>query len=393
MESRAQTEQAKSAELTAVSGTYSSIEDAFREPGDSGLQESLATMWGSWDDLATSPDDKAARSAVLESTTAVAASMKVTRSTLDGMWSQTRESLGALVQDANATAGQIASLNKAIQTATQAGLSTNELSDKRDALVLTLAGSTGATSSPAADGMVDVFVGGSTLVTGSSSTKLALTGATTPDELATNPLVVVTVPGGTKLAPGGTAGGDLTAMRDVIPQYRNSLDQVARDLAAALNTAHTAGTDLNGAAGKPLLGTDTGSTTPAAINASNLTVLITKPEEVAASRTTGVATLDGSNATAINKLADTGGVDANYRSLITQLGVSASVSTRNTQMQATITAQVDASRESVSGVSLDEEMSQMLAFQHGYQAAARMVTAMDQVLDTLINGTGLVGRA
>jgi flagellar hook-associated protein 1 FlgK len=57
-----------------------------------------------------------------------------------------------------------------------------------------------------------------------------------------------------------------------------------------------------------------------------------------------------------------------------------------------IAGQVDASRESVSGVNIDEEMTNMLAFQHGYQAAGRLVTAIDEMLDTLINRTGLVGR-
>jgi flagellar hook-associated protein 1 FlgK len=392
MEGRAQVEHATSAELTVVSGTYSAIEDAFREPGDSGLQETLNDMWSSWDDLANSPDTDAARSAVLETTTAVAASMKTTRSTLDQLWGQTHDSLGVLVQDANATAGQIAALNKSIQSASQAGQDTNELSDKRDSLVLTLAASMGATSSPAADGMVNVFVGGSTLVTGSSSISLAVQGATTADELAAKPLAVVTVPGGTTLDLGGTAGGDLTALREVIPQYRDAIDTVARNLASTLNAGHVLGTDLNGATGKALLGTAAGSTVPADINAANLTVLITKPAEVAASRTPGKTTTDASNAAAMNKLAATGGVDSGYRAVITQLGVAASVSTRNTEMQATITATVDASRDSVSGVSLDEEMTQMLAFQHGYEAAARMITAMDSVLDTLINSTGLVGR-
>ena len=74
------------------------------------------------------------------------------------------------------------------------------------------------------------------------------------------------------------------------------------------------------------------------------------------------------------------------------LGVQSSVSTRNESIQSVITSQVDDDRESVSGVSLDEEMTNMLSYQHGYQAAARMVTTIDEMLDVLINRTGLVGR-
>ncbi len=56
-----------------------------------------------------------------------------------------------------------------------------------------------------------------------------------------------------------------------------------------------------------------------------------------------------------------------------------------------ITAQVDAVRESVAGVNIDEEMTNMLSFQHAYAAAGRLVTAIDQMLDVLINRTGIVG--
>ncbi|MGX5657212.1 flagellar basal body rod C-terminal domain-containing protein, partial [Geodermatophilus nigrescens] len=87
-----------------------------------------------------------------------------------------------------------------------------------------------------------------------------------------------------------------------------------------------------------------------------------------------------------------GGLDAAYRELVVALGVQSSVATRDLEVQQVVSAQVDAARESVSGVNLDEEMTNMLSFQHAYSAAARMVSAIDQALDTLINRTGLVGR-
>ena len=61
----------------------------------------------------------------------------------------------------------------------------------------------------------------------------------------------------------------------------------------------------------------------------------------------------------------------------------------NLQTQTVVGAQVDASRESVSGVSIDEEMTNMLQFQHAYSAAARMITTIDETLDVLINRSGV----
>ena len=78
--------------------------------------------------------------------------------------------------------------------------------------------------------------------------------------------------------------------------------------------------------------------------------------------------------------------------MIVALGVQSAVATTTLQTQSAISTQVDASRESSSGVNIDEEMTNMLQFQHGYQAAARLITTIDEMLDTLINRTGMVGR-
>ena len=106
-----------------------------------------------------------------------------------------------------------------------------------------------------------------------------------------------------------------------------------------------------------------------------------------------VPSLDNGVADSISQLRlATDGVDSTYRQLIVELGVQAAVTGRNVGIQAVITTQVDAARESVAGVNIDEEMTNMLSFQHAYSAAGRMVTAIDETLDVLINRTGLVGR-
>jgi len=67
------------------------------------------------------------------------------------------------------------------------------------------------------------------------------------------------------------------------------------------------------------------------------------------------------------------------------------VANRGVQIQQVITTQVDASRESIAGVNLDEEMTNMLSYQHAYSAAGRLVSTIDEMLDVLINRTGRVG--
>ena len=125
-------------------------------------------------------------------------------------------------------------------------------------------------------------------------------------------------------------------------------------------------------------------------------MLISDERKVAASSSgpvAGVPSLDTGNADALYQLRQLPtGVDATYRQMIVSLGVQAGVTDRNFGIQQVITTQVDAARESVAGVNLDEEMSNMLSFQHAYSAAARLITAIDQSLDVLINQTGIVGR-
>jgi flagellar hook-associated protein 1 len=409
LERRGQAETARTAQLTEVSSALGSVEAALREPGDTGLQSMLADVWAGFSSISSAPTEAGARREVLERLDTLAAGMRTTRTTLDGQWVQTRDDLVALADDVNATTTSIADLNTQIRQASLAGLPTNELSDRRDLLVMDLAGKVGATSVTASDGMVDVVVGGTTLVAGGAALGLRVDGAVSPDG-ADRPKLVA-VPGGTTLAVGGTAGGQLTVLTDTLPRYRDALDQLARNLVQDLNAVHAGGMDstgvphlggwdLEGNKGTVLLDDGSGSPTFALadVNAGNITLRITEPGKLAAAAVDkadlgGTVSADGKNADAFFALSlRSGGVDADYRQLVVSLGVESAVATRDLQVQTVISTQVDAARESVSGVNLDEEMTNMLSFQHAYSAAARMVTAIDEALDTLINRTGVVGR-
>jgi flagellar hook-associated protein FlgK len=227
-------------------------------------------------------------------------------------------------------------------------------------------------------------------VSGSTAASLATAGTYSVDGVAGDPPRIVTGTGAYTVRPGGTAEGQLNSLTTIIPSYRQALDDTAVSLATGLNAAHAAGFDLNGAAGTPLLGSASGP-----ITAASLKVMITDPKLVAASSvgpTGGVAALDHGNADAIAQLRQsTTGTDAGYRKMIVELGVQAAVAGRNLDIQSVISTQVDAARESVAGVNIDEEMTNMLSYQHAYSAAGRLITAIDEMLDKLINGTGLVG--
>ena len=80
------------------------------------------------------------------------------------------------------------------------------------------------------------------------------------------------------------------------------------------------------------------------------------------------------------------------KALISTLGVASRQASYAADSQETLLAEMDQRRESISGVSLDEEMANMVRFQHAYNASARILTAIDEMLDTLINRVGITGR-
>jgi flagellar hook-associated protein 1 FlgK len=398
LEGRGHTERANSAQLVAEADAFTQVESSFREPGDTGIQSLMGEMWAAWGDVDNGPHQLASRGQVLETLKTLVGGLQFSHASMGTQWEQTRDNLGVLVADVNKAAESVAQLNQAIQRATQADLPANDLKDQRDVLVMKLAEQVGATARPGEDGMVDVVVGGMSLVSKNTASALAVAGATTPDGATADRPRLETAAGGFTVRAGGTAAGQLSALTTIIPGYRQKLDEFARDLATALNDAHTDSPtnpayDLNGDPGAAILGPPP----PGTITASSIEVLITDPEKIAASKlprdANGLPALDSSNADAIEQLRlPTDGPDAKYRAMIVELGVQAAVTSRNLGIQQVITTQVDAARESVAGVNLDEEMTNMLTFQHAYSAAGRLVTAIDQTLDTLINRTGLVGR-
>ena len=389
LEGRGHTERANASRLTVQTDAYELVEQAFREPGTTGLQSLLSEMWSGWQDVAKNPQDSAARGQVLKRLETLAGGLHFSSASLDAQWKETRENLEVLVKDVNASAATVAELNHAIKLASLSDLPTNDLADQRDLLVMKLADQIGATVRPGDHGVVDVVVGGMTLVAGATSTKFALAGAMDAGGVGADEPRIVTVSGNFAVRVGGTAAGQLTAMTAIIPDHLEALDVVANDLATRLNAAHQSGYDLEGVAGGALLGSSGGPLTAASIR-----VAITDPSRVAASSIgPGTASLDNGNADKIAQLrSDPAGTDATYRRMIVELGVQSAVSKRNLDIQSVISTQVDAARESVAGVNLDEEMTNMLSFQHAYSAAGRMITAIDETLDVLINRTGLVGR-
>jgi flagellar hook-associated protein 1 FlgK len=340
----------------------------------SGLSTDVSAFFTSWNTLSLTPTDSGARSAVIDAAQTVAQDVKGASSQLDQLTASTVAGLGGNVDQVNALSAQVADLNARVLAATSAGNTPNDLLDQRDNAVDQLVALTGATVRTDSKGNADVFVGPATLVRDNESTNVALSAA--PGSTPT-----VTFADGSAVTLGGTIGGTLTALTSDIPTDRAQLDAFSAQFASMVNVAHAQGFDSSGNAGAAIF---TGTTAATFAVSSTLTA-----DGLAASASGSAA--DGNNALVMANLrtsAMSGGHSANdvISAIAGQLGQAAASAGATATAAGTSLSTVAAARTSADGVSTDSEMIDLLKYQRGYEAAARVVSVADKMLDTLING-------
>jgi len=380
-EARALSAQGDLSHLSTVKQTYADIETTFGEPSDTGLQEQLAGFWTSWHDIANDPASDAPRAQMLQKAATLAGTFNSLSSRMNQQWLDTREQLVATVSNVNAMASDVARLNAAIRSAVTAGNPANELADQRDALVMQLGQAVGATATAGPDGVVNVSLGGSPLVSGDRTRALQVAGPTNHTPGASNEMALQWAADGSAAIGGGSVQGLLDGVDKTLPSYLTQLDAIAVSVRDAVNGVQRSGYD-NGNSGAP-------STNDlfAGSGAGDLHVVLTAPKLVAAS-SAAPPDANGDKARQMAELVGLpGGPDATYRTLMVSLGVQAQTANRQTDLQSAVASQLEDARTAASGVSLDEEMTNLVNYQHSYEAAAKFITAIDSTLDTLINMT------
>jgi flagellar hook-associated protein 1 FlgK len=393
LDERVRTEHANSAYLATQKTSYSAIEDVLAEPSDTAIQARMHEMWDAWNDVANNWQDPSTRSALIERSNTVAVSLNDAHTSLSNQFDQLQKGMSTYVDKVNSLAASVADMNQQIVVAKQSGLEANELMDARDRQVMELSELAGATTSLKPNGSLNVYIGNATVVSDFSVRKAELTGPTTLDGISDISKVALTWrnPDGTA-TPGGTMGAMLDTLNGIIPNISGQLDGVAQSLVKTVNDAVQAGFTASGA---------TNVTFFSGTGAKDVKVAVSTADEVPFSSADPTATpvppatVASINSDVADALADIGaagtGPDAGYQAMIGQLGVAAQAAGRRSEIQDSVTDQVDTDQAAESGVNLDEEMTHLLTFQRGYEAASRVLTTIDSMLDQLINRTGLVG--
>ncbi len=429
------------------------IESVFNEPSDQGINSLLTNFWGAWQDLGANPDSYAARVTVIQDASALTDVIQRDNTQLTDLQTSLDGQIQSQVSQVNTWLSEIASLNKQIAAVEVPQASqydpnvkvpqaqANDLRDQRDLLLDQLSKVMNINYQEASDGTVTIWLGAASnppvandpnaqakqiLVQADTQHYLVKLPNTTNANGTTSFGDVVWSTDGDPTNTSGQAAitwsqndGQLGAMRELRDVTLNPsgvsggdngqslawrLDQMANSLATLVNNAHLAGYGEDGKNGRLFFVSSDSNP----ISAANIVVnpdLVSNPNLIGAASAPN-QTGNGDQANAIASALQSGtttiaeGPSTNitttlsdwYNALISKLGVDSKQAQDMSTNQDLLVNRLTTNRESFSGVSLDEEATNVVRFQRAYEASARVMNAMDEMLDKLVNGVGVVGR-
>ena len=344
-------------------------------PIGGGLTVLYDEFFSSWNQLALSPNDPAAREGVLNSANAIAQDYQRLYGDMSKQALDARTFADGTIVEVNSLLNEMAGLNSSIVQAQLSGTSHNEMLDTRDAVVDRLASLVGAKLSYDNSGSPLLTIGGYQAVTGSFPYHVEVRG----DGSAGNPLRLGAVGGGDIQISGGELGGMFTGVNTDIANLRAQLDAAAMALKTQVNAQQALGFDAAGNPGGDLFaGTGAGDIA--------LAVGVTG-SSVAAGATANYG--DGNNALAMAQLRqDTSPSSAVSmgRSYTVNLGAAVESARRLSDLAQGALDGTTLARQEAQGVNIDEELVELIRYQRAFQAAAKAVSVADEVLNTLING-------
>jgi flagellar hook-associated protein 1 FlgK len=343
------------------------------------LGTAVDSFFNSLSSLEGNPSDSATRQAVLTAATDLTSAFNSASNQLAQVGAGLDQQVGTTVGQINSLTSTIASLNEQISTLSP-NADAGTLEDQRQLAIAQLSQYIGLDQMTTENnGITLTTANGASLVSGVQSYALSTTQVAGQTDVISNGQDI------TSGVTGGQLGGVLKARDQNLPSYESALDNLAYGIGTAVNQQNALGTDGNGNPGGAIF-TLPGS---AAGAATTIQVATTDPNAIAAAAT-GEGSTGNDNAIALADLSTAtvaGGQTASsyLASFLGQVGNDASGATTNdTAQQATLT-QLTSQRDSLSGVSLDEEASNLTEYQRSYQAAAQVFTIVNTIMASALN--------
>lgn len=383
------------------------VEVIFSEPQEVGLRSVIDQFWSAWQDVAANPSQEQYRQVLVQKGQELADTFRTVFNQLRDLRTNIRRTIDSKLVEANAIFGQIADLNRQISRVLAVGDNPNDLMDTRNRLTEQLARLMDVDAQVDQNGIMTIVVAGHTAVNGFDHDTL-VPGAEATDTTVDNSLYrpVWQSTGQAFAAERGELGAYINANTELFNSYQNKIETLAQTIIAAVNGRHQQGYNLSSDFAKQY---DFFTQVQGTFAAASIAVhpdIVADPWRIAAAEAATDAAGnpvppppgDGANA---RKIADTlseaplvGGsrIDDYFRGIIGELGVATQESERLAENQNLLLTQVQNQRTSLTGVSTDEELINLVKYQQGYNAAARLITTIDEMVDTIINRMGLVGR-
>lgn len=413
-------EKQKLGELTEEQDGLDRVEIIFNELSKNiDLNNSMAEFWNSWETLAQDPSNSSYRIDLRGRAVSMAQDLNRVYTQLEDLQPDFGKDISIKVDKLNSLMQEVADLNKNILRVEADKVEANDLRDRRNLLVSQISELADVKIIDMKDGTVGLYMDGKPIVQDSNAYELEVVPRTDEeDAIPGQVLVDVMVSPQSKFEDrklainNGEIGGLLDLQDEIIPHYLERLDELAVTVMGQINELHKGGIGLDGSMGTPFFvytpggsedvrdGTAIQSSQDAIRAAATMRVsdqILQNTDKIAAAKTSAQG--DNSNAQEIAGLrdgsflsGDTLTFDEFYDSVIADLGSKAEGTERSIKTTETVLDQLVNKRESISGVSLDEELINITQFQHIFDAAARITTTVDGMLDTIINRMGLVGR-
>lgn len=363
------------------------IELMFDEVSGFGLSGAMSQYWNAWQDVANQPAGVVERTSLVSAGQYMAETFNNIAESLGTLREDIDLHVDSIVDEVNSMARQIAELNNKITQQEVTGHNANTLRDERDQLVFNLSKMIDIQSFEDGDGHISVAVGnGKPLVERTSSWTL-----TTADNGGVQNVLWQDSSGAsvdiTSQIDGGELQGWLQSRDVLLDDYATRLDDLANAVMAEVNALHSTGTTLDGV-------TTTGVDFFTGSNAGTIAVnanIVANTDLIAAASAGGAIPGDNSNAILIANLQSDSTLmpgnstfDSFYNALVGDIGSDVQSAGFNYDHQTTMVDSLENYRLEVSGVSLDEEMVNLIQHQHAYDAAAKMINAADEMLSALM---------
>ena len=355
----------------AESSALQQVQTYFSTSGND-IASAFSAFSSSLAQLSDSPSSSSAQQGAMTAGQNLANAFDTTANGLTTEQSALNSQVTQTVAQINSLSQQIAKLNGQLSQLTESGQNGGTIQDQRDQLVQQLSKLTGVSVTQSSDGEVITTGNGTPLVMGSQS--FSLQTATGSDGMQH-----VLDANGTDITAsikGGQLGGSIQTRDQVIPGYLTQLNTLAGQFASAFNAAQAKGFDSNGNPGQNFF------SVPASGAASGMTLSITSPSQIAIS-SDGSSGSNGNvanlSAALTNALPSGQSPSQAYSNLVFQVGNDASNANAQSAAIGQNILQLTNQQSSISGVNIDEETTNLIRYQTAYEAAARIVSTIQQL--------------